>query len=49
MYIGITYYDNLNDEGIKYLFNKGYTIATIINSKHATSRFNWGNSTLHVF
>ena len=49
MYIGITYYDNLNDEGIKYLFNKGYAIATIINSKHTTSRFNWGDSTLHVF
>ena len=49
MYIGITYYDNLNDEGIKYLFNKGYAIATIINSEHTTSRFYWGDSTLHVF
>ena len=49
MYIGITYYDNLNDEGIKYLFNKGYAIATIINSEHHTSRFYWGDSILHVF
>lgn len=49
MYIGLIYYDNLNDEGIKYLFNKGYAIATIINSEHHTSRYYWGDSILHVF